>query len=135
MAITYFSGNKLLDFYFGATSDTPPASYYFGLSTTSPSINGTGVTEPSGSAYTRISLANNKTNWATASNASLTNSAAVQWAESTGSWGTIVSACMFDALTGGNLYWFDTLTPSRTVSSATTVLLAISSITISMTNS
>ena len=135
MAITFFSGNKVLDFNFGATSYTPPANYFFGLSTTTIAIDGTGSTEPSGGAYARISLANNKTNWSTASSASLTNSTAVQFAESTASWGTITYVFMSDALTSGNIYWFDALSPARTVSSATTVLFAIGAVTVQMTNS
>lgn len=135
MAITYLSGNKVLDFNFGGTSYSPPATYYFGLSTTTINIDGTGATEPSSGAYARIGLTNNKTNWGNASNASLTNSTAVQFAESTASWGTITYVGMWDALTSGSIYWYDALSPARTVASATTVLFAISAITVQMTNS
>ena len=135
MAITYVSGNKILDYCFGATSFVIPATYYFALSTSSPSIDGTNFTEPVGNNYSRVSFTNNKTNWGTASNASLTNSVAIQWAESTGSWGTIVAVGMYDASTSGNLYWYDSLSPARSVASATTVLLAISAVTVQMTNS
>lgn len=133
--ITYYSANRLLDYNFGQTSYTSPSTYYFGLSTTTINIDGTGATEPSGGAYARVSLTNNKTNWGTASNASLTNSTAVQFAESTSSWGTITYVFMSDALTSGNIWWYDALSPARTVASATTVLFAISSITVQMTNS
>lgn len=133
--ITYYSANRILDKNFGATAYTEPATYYFGLSTTTIQIDGTGATEPSGGAYARVSLANNKTNWGTAANASLTNSTAVTFVESTSSWGTITYVAMWDALTVGNLWWFDVLTPARSVASATTVLFAIGSITVQMTNS
>ncbi len=124
-----------MDRNFGGTAYSPPTTYYFGLSTTTIQIDGTGATEPVGSSYARASLVNDKTNWGTASNASLTNSAAVTFAESTGSWGTITHVLMADALTSGNIWFFDTLTPSRAVASATTVLFAIGAITVSMTNS
>jgi len=135
MAITYFSANKILDKNFGATAYTEPTTYYFGLSTTTIQIDGTGATEPSGGAYARVALTNNKTNWGTASNASLTNSTAVQFTESTASWGTITYVGIWDALTSGNIWWFDALSPARTVASATTVLFAIRAITVQMTNS
>ena len=108
---------------------------YFGLSTTTIQIDGTGATEPSGGAYARVALTNDKTNWGTASNASLTNSAAVTFVESTASWGTITNVLIADALTTGNIWFFDTLSPSRSVASATTVLFAIGAITVSMSNS
>lgn len=124
-----------MDLNFGGTSYTPPATYHFALSTTTPSIDGSGFTEPVGGSYSRVSFTNNKTNWGTASNASLTNAAAVQFVESTGSWGTIVAVGIYDASTSGNLYWYDTLSPARAVASATTVLFAIGAITVQMTNS
>ncbi len=133
--ITYYSGNRVLDKNFGATAYSEPGTYYFGLSTTTIQIDGTGGTEPSGGSYARVSLVNNKTNWSTASNASLTNAAAVTFPESSASWGTIVNVGLWDALTLGNIWWFDVLTPSRAVASSTTVLFAIGSITVQMTNS
>jgi len=124
-----------LDLNFGLTAYSAPATYYFGLSTTTIQIDGTGATEPSGGAYARVGLTNNKTNFSTASNAALTNSTAVTFVESTASWGTITYVAFWDALTVGNLWWFDVLTPARSVASATTVLFAIGSITVQMTNS
>jgi len=135
MSVTYFSSNKVLDYNFGITSYTPPSTLYFALSTTAPDISGSSFTEPSSGAYARVGLLNNKTNWGTASSGTLTNSTAVTFAESTASWGTIVAVGIFDALTGGNLLWYDSLSPSRTVASATTVLFAIGSITVQFNNS
>ena len=134
MAITYYSANRILDRNFGSTAYTPPTTMYFGLSTTTIQIDGTGATEPSGGAYARVSLVNDKTNWGTAASASLTNSTAVQFPESSGSWGTITYIGIWDASTAGNIWWFDVLTPARTVASLTTVLFAIGAITVQMTN-
>ena len=135
MSVTYFSSNKVLDFNFGITSYAPPATQYFALSTSAPDISGGSFTEPSGGAYARVALTNNKTNWGTAASGVLTNSTAVTFAESTASWGTIVAVGIFDALTSGNLLWYDVLTPSRTIATATTVLFAIGSITVQFNNS
>jgi hypothetical protein len=134
MAITYYSANRVLDKNFGGTAYSEPATYYFGLSTTTIQIDGTGKTEPTGGAYARVALTNNKTNWGTSSNASLTNSTAVTFPESTASWGTITYVGMWDASTAGNIWWFDALSPARAVASTTTVLFAIGAITVSMSN-
>jgi hypothetical protein len=135
MAITYYSANRILDFNFGATSYSSPVTYYFALSTTTPAIDGTNATEPSGGAYARVALTNNKTNWGNASNASLTNLVAIQFPESTASWGTITNVFISDASSAGNMWWFDALSPSRTIASATTVLFAVGAVTVQMTNS
>lgn len=134
--ITYFSSNRVLDLNFGATSYSVPSTYYFGLSTTTINIDGTGSSEPSSGSYARIGLANNTSNWANASSASKANLTAVTFVESTASWGTITYVLMADSITtgGGNIWWFDVLTPSRTVATATTVLFAIGAITVSMSN-
>ena len=134
MAITYYSGNLVLDKNFGGTAYPEPATYYFGLSTTTIQIDGTGATEPSAGAYARVAFTNNKSNWGTASNASLTNSAAITFPESTASWGTITYVGMWDASTAGTLWWFDSLSPARAVASTTTVLFAIGAVTVSMSN-
>lgn len=41
---------------------------------------------------------------------------------------------MSDALTGGNIWWYDALSPARAVASATTVLFAIGAVTVQMNN-
>ena len=133
--ITYYSGNRILDRNFGGTAYSPAATYHVGLSTTTFQIDGTGGTEPSGGAYARVAFTNDKTNWGTAASASLLNTAAVTFVESTASWGTVTYVGLWDAATVGNLWFFDVLTPSRSVASATTVLFAIGAITVNMTNS
>ncbi len=134
MSVTYFSANQILDRNFGTTSYSPASNYFFALSTTTINIDGSGCTEPSGGSYARTSLANNKTNFSVAASASLTNLTQVAFVESTASWGTIVAVAMFDALSSGSMWWFDVLTPSRTIASSTTVLFAIGAITVQMIN-
>lgn len=134
MSGTYYSFNRILDRNFGGTAYSPPATMYFGLSTTAIQIDGTGATEPSGGAYARVGVTNDKTTWGTASNGSLVNLIPVQFVESTASWGTITHVFIADALSGGNIWFFDALTPSRSVQSATTVLFSASAITVTMNN-
>lgn len=132
--ITYYSANKLLDYNFGGSTYTVPTNYYFGLSRSTIQIDGTGVNEPTTGAYARVGLANTKSSFTVAGTASLSNSVAVTFVESTASWGTITDVGVWDALTAGNLWWYDVLSPARTIAASTTVLFAIGGITISMTN-
>jgi len=137
MSICYYSANRILDRNFGSTAYSPPATYYVALSTTTINIDGTGITEPATGSYARVAMPNDKSNWGGASNGSLANSASVTFIESTGSWGTITTVALTDngSTGGGNIWFFDTLTPSRAVASSTTVLFAVGAITCSMSNS
>ena len=135
MSITYTSANKILDYNFGATAYTPPATYYVGLSTTTIAIDGTGATEPVGGAYAREAVVNTKTNFAVAALGALTNATAIEFTESSTSWGTITYVFLADALTAGNIYYFEVLPVPKTVQTATTVLFSIGALTFSMSNS
>ncbi len=135
MSITYFSANKILDKSAGAVNYTSPSTYYIGLSTTPIAIDGTGATEPSGGAYARKAFVNNKTNWGTASNATLSNLVTVEFAESTLDWGTITTVFLSDALTGGNVWFYEVLDNSRVVADFTTVFFDVGGIEFEMSNS
>ena len=135
MSITYTSANKILDYNFGATSYVVPATYYVGLSTSVIGIDGTGETEPVGGAYARVAVTNNKTNFAVAALGALTNATAITFVESTTSWGTITYVFLADAISGGNIYYFEALPVAKTVQTATTVLFSIGALTFSMSNS
>jgi len=135
MSITYYQSNRILDKDFGNTAYTTPSTLYFGLSTTSIGDDGTGETEPSGGAYARIALTNNKINWDTAASGSLTNLTVVQFVESTASWGTITHVFISDAITSGNMLYFGALSPSRQVQINTVVYFAVGAITVSIVNS
>lgn len=134
MAITYYASNRILDRNFGGVSYVVPSTLYVGLSTTSISSDGTGATEPSGGAYARVGATNDKTTWSNAATGALTNLITITFAESTAAWGTIVSVFLSDALTSGNIWYYDTLSPTRTVQANTTVLFAPSAITVQMIN-
>ena len=134
MSVTDLQANRLLDQSFGNVSWSVPATLYFGLSTTAINDDGTGATEPAVGSYARTSAANNKTTWGSAASAALSNLIEIQFIESTASWGTITYVFIADALSGGNILYFDALSPSRSVQSLTTVLFAIGSIDISMVN-
>ena len=136
MALTYLTGNRILDQQFGAVAPTVPAIYYFALSTGSPVVSGSGFIEPTSGSYARVAVANDKaTTWNNASANSVTNKVAVTFNQSTGSgWGTIAYVGIYDASTVGNLLYYSALSPSRVVAGGTTVYFDIGDITASIIN-
>lgn len=135
MSITSYASNKILDRSFGNTSFSVPATYYIALSTTPVAFDGTGETEPSGGSYAREAVTNNKTNFSTAALGILSNAVAIEFTESSSSWGTITHVFISDALSGGNIWYWEALDASRTVATATTVLFAIGGLEVQMDNS
>jgi hypothetical protein len=124
--------NALLDYLFGKTTYTPPATLYFALYTVAPTAAGGGTEVTIGSnAYERSWCTNNKMNWYTAASASMTNKFAITFPTATGTgWGTIVAMGILDAETGGNLLAAVTLAASKTVTAGTVVKFKIGNLTI-----
>lgn len=102
------------------TQTTPalPSKYYIGLSSTAPSVSGTGVTEPSAAnGYARVELAS----LSAPVDGLVSNAGIIVFADSTGDWGTVTHYVVYDAKTGGNLLFFGELTSPRTIESQTTI--------------
>jgi hypothetical protein len=102
--------DKLLKHAFTNTAYTPATTLYVALYTAAPTDAG-GGTQVSGNAYARVSVAFTVSGTTTAA----TNSAAVEFAAATASWGTIVAVGIFDASTSGNLLAWADLTTSKTI--------------------
>lgn len=119
MNTTYFlncvSGNL-----FG-TKKTPalPSKYYIGLSKTAPNMSGANVTEPAGAGYERVEL----TSLSAPSAGVVTNTAPINFNESTADWGTITHFVVYDAKTAGNLLMYGELSVSRRVETATVMTI------------
>lgn len=99
-----------------------PAEYYIGLSTSAPSADGNGVSEPStSSGYTRVKL----TDLSAPSNGQITNQSAISFPESTASWGVVTHYVIYDAQTvdSGNLLMYGALPSERSVEEATIVMI------------
>ena len=109
MSLTNTFETTVLTWLLTASSATRPTSWYLGLFTVAPTDSG-GGTEVSGNAYVRKSAT------FTVSGDTASNSGAVEWPVSTGSWGTITSLAIFDAVTGGNMIGYATLTTAKTIS-------------------
>lgn len=115
MSATDFLENKKLDHILGATTYTPPATTYIGLSTADPGETGSGLAEPSGGSYARVAVTNNTTNWPAASAGSKSNGTQIAFASPTGSWGTVTHWFIADASSGGNMLYKGPLTAATTI--------------------
>lgn len=106
MAATDARERSIADSQFGGGATTwAPATWFLGLSTTTPNGDGTGFTEPVGGSYARVSITNNATNFPVASTSSGTTSKAsgiaFTFANPTGTWGIVTYWGFFTASSGG----------------------------------
>lgn len=90
---------------------TPPTAMYVALYTVTPNENGTGGTEVTGGSYARVAVTTGASGTGVGSGwtdptvtSSSTNVADIAFPTTTAPWGTVVSAGLLDAPTGGNLY-------------------------------
>lgn len=100
------------------TSPSIPTEYYIGLSTSAPASDGSGVNEPPTDAgYARVKL----TSLSEPVDGVVTNELAINFDESTASWGTITHFVIYDSGTAdsGNLLMYGELSTPRSVEAAT----------------
>lgn len=131
MNTTYFL-NQVMGNVF-QTKKTPalPTEYYIGLSSTAPSVDGAGITEPASSAgYKRVKL----DSLSEPTNGVISNSAAISFDESTANWGTMRYFVIYDALDNGNALMYDLLSTARNVEAATIVTIKAGSLTLTLSN-
>jgi hypothetical protein len=119
--------NALINAVLRNTSYTSPATVYVALYTTDPTDADTG-TEVSGNAYARQSVA-----FSSPSNGVTSNSAAVEFPQATGSWGTVAYIGLRDASSGGNLLFHTALDASKTIATGDVFRIAIGSLTVTLT--
>jgi hypothetical protein len=125
---THYSGNLANDRFFGLTTLTPPSIYYLAVSTTAIQKDGTGLTEPTtDTAYARIAISNNKTNFSVSATSILNNLVEFTFPESTINWGTVTHWALCDAATGGNIWFAGELPLARNVEASTTLVLPVGS--------
>lgn len=118
MNTTYFLNLAAGNLFGTKTIPNIPRNYYIGLSTSAPNINGTNVSEPSTDAgYARVQL----TTLSEPSTGVVTNTQAINFNESTASWGTITHFVIYDSdvVGGGNLLMYGLLSTPRSVEAAT----------------
>ena len=118
--------NAVLNHVLRNTTLTSPTTVYVGLYTVAPTDAG-GGTEVSGGSYAREAAAFNAP-----SGGSTANTSQIDFTTATASWGTIVAAGVFDAVSAGNLlYW--TTVPDKLIGNGDTATIASGALTIAET--
>ena len=120
MPITKSTANAVVNHLVGRSQSVSIAStVYLALSTSTPSADGTNVTEPSGNGYARKLLGNYNQSYtqlmSQAANGKSENSDEIHFNKATGSWGTITHVCLYSAATNGTLLAYGALTESKAV--------------------
>lgn len=113
------------------TEPTIPAEYYIGFSSSTPSIDGSGVTEPIGGGYTRTLISG----LSEPVDGMITNIDAISSPRSTEDWGVMTHYVIYDAETDGNLLMFDKLSRSRTVEADSRLTILEGTLRLSVINS
>ena len=121
--------NKILDHIFGKANYNPP-TIYVGLSTTDPTDDGSGLSEPGGSGYARVQTSAG--DWSAASAGALSNANAITFGQATGNWGTATHFALFDAATAGNILTHGSLSQAKTIGSADTARFAAGDLVVAL---
>lgn len=124
----------LLNHVFTDPAYTPPATWYIGLSSTTPTRSGSNFTEPSGGSYARVSTTAADWGAASGSNPAVkSNTAAKTFPTATADWVSAANLTwfgLFDASSGGNLKVAGTLTTAKPVLNGDTPSYAIGALVI-----
>jgi hypothetical protein len=130
----------LLNLVLGGAAWTAPATTYIALSTAaySDAATGASMTEvtSSGTAYARVAVTNNTTNWPTAtgtSPATKVNGAVFTFTTATGAWGTVTSFYIVDASSAGNVLYGGDLGTAKAIASGDTASFGTSPVGITIT--
>lgn len=108
MSLSNTYETNVLTWTFTNSAVTRPTSWYIGLFTTDPGETGSG-TEVSGGSYARTAVT------FTVTGDTASNSADVEFAAATASWGTVTHLAVFDASTGGNIIAYGALSASKAI--------------------
>lgn len=125
-ALSNYLENALINATLRNTSYTSPTTVYAALFTSDPTDAGSG-TEVSGVSYARKAMA-----FDSPSNGASLNSAAVEFDQATGNWGTITHFALFDALTTGNMLYHGQLTASKVIESGDVFKFAANSVSVTL---
>ena len=118
--------NALINATLRNTSYTTPSTVYLALYTSDPTDADSG-TEVSGTSYARQSIT-----FGAPSNGVSTNSAAIEFPQAGGSWGTVTHVGIRDASTSGNLLFHTALDASKTIATGDVFRIAIGSLSVTL---
>lgn len=105
-SFTNYLENAVLNHVFLNTPLTSPSGVYLGLFTVAPTDAG-GGTEVAGNGYAREAVT-----YGAPSGGTIANTTTASFTASGGAFGDIVAIGVFDAATGGNMLYWDTITPA-----------------------
>jgi hypothetical protein len=111
---TYLS-DKLNDHQRGGPDYTRPATLYYSLTKAIPLPSGSGMSEVSGSGYSRVAVTNNNTNFPASSGASKRCASIIDFGTFAFECGDVVGIAEFDSSVGGNFLSWGPLSATRTV--------------------
>ena len=118
MPLTDADAHDVLDSRFGGGAGAPttaPASWWVALSTTTPALDGTGVTEPApGAGYAPVEVINDAAHWPDAAGREKTNASDVVFPQATSGWGTVTHYVLKDGA-AGTVRAFGALSPAKVV--------------------
>lgn len=118
--------NALVNATLRNTSYTSPASVYLALYTSDPTDADSG-TEVSGTSYARQEIT-----FGSPSDGVTTNSAAIEFPQAGGSWGTVTHVGIRDADTAGNLLYHTALDASKTIATGDVFRIASGSLSVTL---
>lgn len=118
--------NALINATLRNTGYTSPTTVYLALYTSDPTDADTG-TEVTGNGYARQSIT-----FGSPSNGVSTNTAAIEFPQATGSWGTVAYIGIRDASTAGNLLYHTALDASKTIATGDVFKVAIGSLSVTL---
>lgn len=123
-----YLAHKLLDLMFRNQAYSVPDTYVaLTTATIADADTGSTITEVSGGSYARKQVNVNggsSPTWALASAGATSNAADAAFADPTADWGTVVAACVCDALTAGNVLFYDNGVTDQAINNGDTVKFA-----------
>ncbi len=125
-SLSNFAELEFLDHLLGVTAWTTPAAVYLSLHTANPDEDASGA-ECSGSGYTRKVCS-----FGSAASRSIAQDVAVQFAEATGSWGTVSHWALWDTLTTGNMLAYGSFGTATAVGSGEAPSIASGTVVVSV---
>jgi hypothetical protein len=118
--------NALINATLRNTAYTSPTTVYLALYTTDPTDADAGD-EVTGNGYARQSIT-----FGSPSNGTSTNTAAIEFPQATGSWGTVAYIGIRDASTSGNLLYHTALDASKAIATGDVFTIAIGSLSVTL---
>lgn len=124
--ISNYLENALVNATLRNTAYTSPTTVYLALYTSDPTDADSG-TECSGTSYARQSIT-----FGAPSNGVTSNTAAIEFPQAGGAWGTITHVGIRDALTTGNLLYHTPLDASKTIATGDVFRVAVGSLSVTL---